>query len=31
MSDYDDCVEACNIFTRLRDQNSDALLNYQTC
>ncbi len=28
MSNYDDCEEACNIFTRLRDQNSDVLLNY---
>ncbi len=28
MNDYDDCEEACNIFTRLRDQNSDVLLNY---
>ena len=28
MSDYDDCEEACNIFSRLYDQNSDVLLNY---
>jgi len=28
MSDYDDCEEACNIFTRLHDQNSDVLINY---